>query len=234
MTTARPASRTGSTARTPTEPVAEPLTESTVNALIEPTGEPTGETAGGAAPAAPTTRERLLDAAARLFYREGVHVGVEALCREAGVSKRSMYQLYASKDDLVAASLERAAPRYQAAMLPTDDVFGPRERILHVFRRLEQSAANETYRGCPYIATAIELKSAEHPGSLVARQRKDSLTEFFRHEAEQSGVADPELLARQLTVVFDGSSARGVVQASGLDGLAVVTAITLLDAAGVA
>ncbi|HEU5023307.1 MAG TPA: TetR/AcrR family transcriptional regulator [Spirillospora sp.] len=180
-----------------------------------------------------STRERLLEAAAGLLYREGVHVGVEALCREAGVSKRSMYQLFESKDALVAASLERSAPGYRASLLPPDDAGGPRERILHVFRRLEEDAAGAGFRGCPFVAAAVELKSPEHPASRVARQGKGALTEFFRTEAERGGAADPALLARQLTVAFDGSSAWGVVQGSGLDGLAVQTATVLLDAAGI-
>lgn len=54
-------------------------------------------------------RERLLDAAAELFEREGVGVGTDALCRAAGVSKRSMYQLFDSKDAIIAAALERRA-----------------------------------------------------------------------------------------------------------------------------
>lgn len=190
----------------------------------------TSTTAAG--PAA-TTSDRLLDAAAELFYREGLSVGVEALCRAAGVSKRSMYQLFDSKDELIAASLERAAPHYDAAMLPTaDDGRSPRARILHVFERLEAAATSAEFRGCPYVATAVELKSPEHPASLVARRWKDALTAFFRTEAERGSAPDPETLARQLTVVFDGSSARAVVQAQGLDGLAVLTASALLDAAG--
>ncbi|MEV4558420.1 TetR/AcrR family transcriptional regulator [Kitasatospora sp. NPDC049285] len=186
-----------------------------------------------AAPAA-STRDRLLDAAVELFYREGVHVGVEALCRAAGVSKRSMYQLFDSKDELVAASLERRAPGHAAALLPAaDDGRSARERILHVFRSLEGLAADPQFRGCPYVAAAVELKAPDHPAHLVARHHKDALTSFFRREATRGGAADPALLARQLTVAFDGSSAWGVVQAHPLDGLAVSTAATLLDAAGV-
>jgi AcrR family transcriptional regulator len=184
----------------------------------------------------PSSRDRLLDAAAELFYREGVHVGVEALCRAAGVSKRSMYQLFASKDELISASLERAAPTYTAVTMPAeDDDRPPRELMLQVFRNLEALAERPGYQGCPYVATATELKSAEHPASRVARHHKDALTEFFRREAERGGAKDPDLLARQLTVVFDGSGARAVVQGGGgLDGLAVVTAGALIDAAGVA
>ncbi|GAA4985232.1 AcrR family transcriptional regulator [Nonomuraea thailandensis] len=186
-----------------------------------------------APPAAPaSTRERLLDAAAELFYREGVGVGIDALCRRAGVSKRSMYQLFDSKDEVVAASLERSAPAYQAFLLPPDDDRPPRARILHVFERLEESATMPDYRGCPFVAAAVEVKSPGHPAALVARRSKDALTAFFRGEAERAGVKDPALLARQLTVAFDGAGAQAVVQARGLDGLAVATAAALLDAAG--
>lgn len=185
--------------------------------------------------AATSTRVRLLDAAAQLFYQQGVNVGVEALCRTAGVSKRSMYQLFDSKDEVVAASLERSAPAYQAALLPAaDDDRPPRARILHVFERLEELTATPDFRGCPFVATAVELKSPEHPASLIARRHKDALTSFFQQEAERGGAHDPTLLARQLTVVFDGSSARAVVQAQALDGLAVATASALLDSAGIA
>lgn len=178
------------------------------------------------------TRTRLLDAAARLFYERGVNVGVEELCRTAGVSKRSMYQLFDSKDEVVAASLEHSAPTYRALMLPADDGGSPRSRILYVFERLEELAAQPHFQGCPFVATAVEVKSPEHPASLVARRHKDALTTFFRKEAERGGAPDPALLARQLTVVYDGSSARAVVQRRELDGLAVATARTLLDCAG--
>ncbi|MFB4302427.1 TetR/AcrR family transcriptional regulator [Actinomadura sp. NTSP31] len=195
--------------------------------MIEPTLAPT-------APSTSTsTRDRLLDAAARLFYQEGVGVGVETLCRTAGVSKRSMYQLFDSKDEVVAASLERIAPVYQAFLQPADAVRSPRARILHVFERLEEAAAAPDFRGCPFLAAAVEVKSPEHPASQVARRCKDELTAFFQREAEHAGAEDPGLLARQLTVVFDGSSARAVVQGQGLDGLAIGTARALLDAAGV-
>ncbi|PZG18235.1 TetR/AcrR family transcriptional regulator [Nonomuraea aridisoli] len=184
-----------------------------------------------AAPA--STRDRLLDAAAELFYRDGIGVGVEELCRAAGVSKRSMYQLFGSKDEVVAASLERRVPASEAVLLPpADDDRPPRARILHVFERLEAMAAAADYRGCPFVAAAVEVKSPEHPASLVARRAKDALTAFFQREAERGGAPDAVLLARQLTVVFDGCSARAVVQARPLDGLAVTTAAALLDGAG--
>ncbi|MFE7724166.1 TetR/AcrR family transcriptional regulator, partial [Nocardia rhizosphaerihabitans] len=158
---------------------------------------------------------------------------VDTLCRAAGVSKRSMYKLFDSKDELVAASLERAAPDYELDLLPAaDDCRSPRSRILHVFERLEHLERAHEFRGCPFIAAAIQVKSPEHPASRVARRQKDKLTSFFQYEAGRGGAPDPVMLARQLTVVFDGASAQSVVQAKDLDGLAIATAGILLDAAG--
>ncbi|KUN76411.1 TetR/AcrR family transcriptional regulator [Streptomyces griseoruber] len=185
--------------------------------------------------AKPGSRERLLDAAATLAYTEGVGIGVEALCRTAGVSKRSMYQLFESKDALLAASLERRAAGYAARLLPEGDAAGtPRERILHVFAELAAQSAAPEFRGCPYLAVQIELKDPEHPASRVARRIKLGLTDFFRTEAVRGGAHDPELLARQLILLFDGASARAGIKADTLSGLITPTVVTLLDAAGVA
>lgn len=193
--------------------------------------DPTSADRAGVPPSG--TRERLLDAAAALFYAEGVNVGVEALCKRAGVSKRSMYQLFGSKDEVVAASLDRMAPRVVAALLPEGDGGTPRERIMHVFVRLEELASSPQYKGCPFVAVAVEVKSPQHPGAVVARRHKEGLTAFFEREAARSGAADPALLARQLTVVYDGAGTGAVVRGEPVTGLAVTTAAVLLDAAGV-
>lgn len=181
----------------------------------------------------PGPRERLLDAAATLAYQQGVGVGIEALCKAAGVSKRSMYQLFDSKGELLAASLERGAAAYTAWLLPAaDDDSSHRRRILHVFERVESQATAPEYQGCRYLAVQIELKDPSHPASRVARQVKEDLAGFFRAEAEQGGARDPGLLARQLILVFDGASARAGIGADDLAGLVAPTVDTLLDAAG--
>jgi AcrR family transcriptional regulator len=179
-------------------------------------------------------RDRLLDAAAGLFYRQGVGVGIDALCKAAGVSKRSMYQLFASKDEVLAAALDRQGPAIEAWLLPPQDApASPRDRVLYLFERLEEYAASPGYCGCPFLAAQVELKDPGHPASIVAGRRKQVLSDFFRAEAERGGAPDPDLLARQLTLVFDGASARAGVGAETLDGLAVTMASVVLDAAGI-
>ena len=179
-------------------------------------------------------RERLLEAAASLTYRGGVGIGIDALCKAAGVSKRSMYQLFESKDELLAASLERRAAAYVAELLPPEgDGRTPRERILYIFEQVESQAEAPEFKGCQYLAVQIELKDQNHPASQVAHQVKENLTGFFRTEAEAGGATDPDLLARQLSLVFDGASARAGIQADSLTGLVRPTVTTLLDTAGV-
>ncbi|MEE1764768.1 TetR/AcrR family transcriptional regulator [Streptomyces sp. SP18BB07] len=179
-------------------------------------------------------RERLLEATATLTYQDGVNIGIDALCKAAGVSKRSMYQLFESKDDLLTASLEERASAYVAALLPAgDDARPPRERVLHVFAQAEAEARAPDFRGCRYLVAQIELKDPGHPASGVARRVKEKVTAFFRAEAERGGAGDPDLLARQLILVFDGASARAGIRADTPAGLLAPTVTVLLDAAGV-
>ncbi|MFD5074888.1 TetR/AcrR family transcriptional regulator [Streptomyces sp. NPDC058371] len=181
-----------------------------------------------------TPRERLLSAAGELFYRDGMGIGVDALCKAAGVSKKSMYQLFRSKDEVIAESLAGSGPVYEAALLPgPDDRRPPRERILGVFERQDLMAAEGNFLGCPFVSAAVELKDPEHPGSVVARRLKQHLTDFFQAELVAAEAEDPGTLAVQLTIVFDGTSARAVVQAQALAGIGTTTAAALLDAAGV-
>ncbi|MEE6308193.1 TetR/AcrR family transcriptional regulator [Plantactinospora veratri] len=179
-----------------------------------------------------TPRDRLLRAAAALFHREGIATtGVERLCQVAGVSKRTMYQLFETKDALVAESLDACGPGVVAAHLP-DQTSGldPRERILTVFAHLDELSGSPEFRGCPFLNTAVELRDPDHPASVVARSYKGRLTDFFAEQARLAGARDPETLARQLTIVYDGSASRAVTQGAGLDGLAALTASALLDA----
>ena len=77
------------------------------------------------------------------------------------------------------------------------------------------------------------MKNPEHPGSVVARHFKQRLTDFFLGELVAAGADDPEGMAVQLTMAFDGASARAVVRAQALGGVGIKMAEVLLDAAGV-
>jgi AcrR family transcriptional regulator len=178
-------------------------------------------------------RERLLRAAAELFYAEGAAaVGVERLCQTAGVSKRSMYQLFATKDEVIAESLRVHGPATAALYFPAaGEDMPPRERILHVFARLEEQAGTAAFHGCPFVNAAVELHDPGHPAAAVALSFKNQLESYFLSQAEQLGAPDPAFLAAQLTMLFDGSAVRAVMRDEPLGGLALRAAIHLLDSA---
>src|SRR5919109_1022197 len=98
--------------------------------------------------AMPSSRERLLEAAATLTYRDGVNIGVDTLCKAAGGSQGPPYKMFARKSELLAASLEERASAYVTALLPAaDDNRPPRERILHVFEQAEAQAGGPPLPG---------------------------------------------------------------------------------------
>ncbi|GAA3292916.1 TetR/AcrR family transcriptional regulator [Dactylosporangium vinaceum] len=178
-----------------------------------------------------TPRERLLKTAAELFYAEGAAaVGVERLCRTAGVSKRSMYQLFTTKDEVIAESLRTYGPAAVAGYFPADPASMPaRERILHVFARLEEQSAEPSFHGCPFVNTAVELHDPDHEASIVALSFKQRLEEYFLEHAKAMGGADPAFLAARLTMLFDGAAVRAVMRHEPLRGLALHAAQRLLD-----
>lgn len=157
-------------------------------------------------------RDRLIAAAERLFYAEGIHaVGVERLCDEAEVSKRSLYQHFSGKDEVVTAMLQARANKYAAQFLL--DGRAPRERILAVFAALDRSADSPDFRGCPFLGAATELKDRDHPAARVASEQQTALTKYFAEASRAGSAREPDLLALELTLLFDGANAYSMVRA---------------------
>lgn len=159
----------------------------------------------------PKPRERLLTAAEELFYAEGVHIGVDRLCEVAQVSKRSMYQHFGSKDEVLVEMLKVRASHVMAGLDVAPDA-PPRDHILAVFDALHEQALASGFHGCPFVNVATELKDREHPASVAALGYKLELNAFFEEQARLAGAADPAVVGVQLTMMFDGASAYSVVR----------------------
>src|ERR1700736_6620309 len=111
----------------------------------------------------PSPAARILSAADRLFYRDGIRaVGVDAVAAEAGVSKRTLYNYYATKDDLIAAYLVARFKHIAPSDAPA------REQILGYFDYLERALGSPTFRGCPYLNAVAELSDRKHPAGGIA------------------------------------------------------------------
>jgi AcrR family transcriptional regulator len=182
--------------------------------------------------AAPTPRQRLLDAAGDLFYRQGITaVGVDLVSKAAGVSKRTLYQQFGSKDQLVAESLDAQGAAILHAYMPAEGGgAAPRQQILAVFDALRGWTASDTYRGCPFVNTATELADPGHPARRVARDYKLRLRDYFAGQAEQGHADDPQRLADQLVIIFDGAIVQAVMGTGRRADAALTAASALLDA----
>jgi AcrR family transcriptional regulator len=150
-------------------------------------------------------RERILDAASTLFYRVGIHAtGVERLAREAQVSKRTFYQHFPSKTDLVEHYLRRIEERggslYERA-LDTDQT--PRNRLLAIF----DPTPSGRFRGCPFHNAAVESAGELTAVDELVRSHKLAFVDRLSSVANAAGAKDPARLAHQLAVLFDGGTA---------------------------
>ena len=151
-------------------------------------------------------RERLLDAADRLFYQEGVHaVGIDRVLSEADAAKASLYQHFGSKDQLVASYLERKVREARASIEAYLADTPPSERALRFFDWVVAWAESKDFRGCPLQHAVSELTDAAHPALAVAHEQRAWFAERLREWTMAAGVKDAKATARALMVLFDGA-----------------------------
>jgi AcrR family transcriptional regulator len=152
----------------------------------------------------PEAREKILSAAGSLFYREGIHAtGVERIAQEAGVSKRTMYQQFPSKTQLVEEYLREI---HDGGGMPNEkalDTVGasPRNRLLAIF----DGAPTTRFRGCPFHNAAVEAADQMPGVHDVVHQHKLQFISRLIDVAVEAGAKDPYQLGHQLGVLFEGA-----------------------------
>jgi AcrR family transcriptional regulator len=150
-------------------------------------------------------RDRILDAASKLFYAYGIHaVGVDRLIAESGVAKATLYAHFSSKDEVVAAYLHRMDEHWQrelrsAAKAAGDD---PRDQLIGVFETLEVTARTSLL-GCAFLNPLAEYEMGS-PVHTIAVEHKRAVRAWVRERAVDAGAEDPDVLALQLTLLIDG------------------------------
>lgn len=165
-------------------------------------------------------RELLLAAAARLFYAQGVAAtGIDAITAEAGVAKKSLYNNFSSKAELVAAYLEARHEEWLSLYRNRVEAAGtPADRVLAVFdayRDHANFAYEHGFRGCGLLNAAAELP-AGNAGRLAVRKHKEEVEELLAQPVRELLPDEPEradVLARHLSFLLEGAMAR-----AGLEG----------------
>ena len=180
-------------------------------------------------PAKEAMQERILDTADRLFYRQGIRaVGVDTIAAEIGISKRTLYNYFPSKDALICAYLSRRSLPLEASDRP------PVEQILGWFDRIECWAASGEFRGCPFVNAVAELGGSSRDATRIAIDFKEQRRQWLRDALTRLHVADPDGLATQLAILVDGAVATALVRGDpAMVGAAKAAARVLLNAAGV-
>src|SRR5437879_2335650 len=159
-----------------------------------------------ALPEKPTMNERILETADRLFYLRGIRaVGVDTIAAEIGISKRTLYNHFPSKDELIAAYLARRFRQPPSSDKP------PAEQILGTFDSLERRFASKDFRGCPFVNAVAELGAEDRAVKKIAVAFKESRRLWFRDLLLLLDVADAEGLATQPQLTGGGSIAQDLV-----------------------
>ena len=156
---------------------------------------------------APSPAERILAAADKLFYTKGIRaIGVDTIAAEAGVSKRTLYNHYPSKDALIAAYLNARFRHIAPSDAPAV------EQILGIFDRLERVFGSTGFRGCPFVNAVAEIGDPKHAASGIAVKFKEGRRQWFKSLLERLKAGNPEELATQLAILTDGAIATALVR----------------------
>ena len=167
-----------------------------------------------------SAHDRLLEAAAQLFYAEGIHAtGIDTITATANVAKKSLYNNFASKAELVAAYLEDRHAcligLYEARLRLARS---PRDRVLAMFDAYLDHAGlswENNFRGCGMLNAAAELPTG-HPGRLAVARHKQQIQDLLHDSLKAVHPQDPEQveqLAEHLSFLLEGSMVR-----AGLEG----------------
>jgi AcrR family transcriptional regulator len=149
-------------------------------------------------------RQRILDAAAELFYRDGINAtGVERLAAESSVSKRTLYQHFPSKTAVVEEYLRSIEDRVANPLQGAEET--PRERLLAVFQA--PMLRGGPLRGCPFHNAAVEAAGAMPGVREIVRASKRNFINGLTELAKQAGAADAQLLGNELGVLYEGAAA---------------------------
>lgn len=156
----------------------------------------------------PSLRQRIIEAAFRLFDERGIqHVSMDAIAEAAETTKMGVYRHFSSRDVLVDEWLSATIAKYRGVLeeieclYPEDPHAQLREWIVHVLEGLPAIS----YRGCPFVNTIAEVSDPEHPLRQKIRKHKLDQVERLRVLCTKAGLSDPDAVTAQITFMLEGA-----------------------------
>ncbi|MGO1121270.1 TetR/AcrR family transcriptional regulator [Rhodovibrionaceae bacterium A322] len=156
----------------------------------------------------PTKRDELVQKALKAFYRDGFQAtGMDKLVCETGISKTTMFKHFRTKEDLILAVLRLRDEHFRNWLYRRIEELAdtPKDQLLAMFDALEEWFAEPDYRGCMFIKASSEYQDAAHPIHKQSAEHKRILEQHFTELAEQAGLTNPAMLARQLLLLKEGA-----------------------------
>lgn len=160
-------------------------------------------------------RERVLEAADRLYYSRGIQsVGMDELRLASGVSLKGLYGAFPSKAAIVLEVLDRRHALWTEGV--TERVAAattPRDRLLAIYDYLADWFLDDTFRGCGFINAFAELGSVTPEVAQRAREHKAGFQAYVARLVTAAG-ADPSL-APQLSILAEGAQTTAAIAGTG-------------------
>jgi AcrR family transcriptional regulator len=157
------------------------------------------------------TRRQILDAAYELFYRKGFNrVGVDEVAAFAGLTKRTLYYHFASKDELLGSVLALHGELSMARIRKYEDRYsGSAMEIIEIlFSELAKWSAKPGWTGAGFTRIVMELADLPgHPARAIARRHKAAVEAWWASLLERAGVPTPLERARDVVVLLEGATA---------------------------
>ena len=158
-------------------------------------------------------RQRILAAAYELFIRQGTRsVGIDAIVEHSGVAKMSLYHHFRSKQDLVAAFLERHEAVWTLEWLKTEAcrrARTPENRLLVLFDLLGDWYRSDGFDGCPFVRALLEYPSG-HPSRRNAARHLANIRDFLKELAVEAGIRHPQRFASTWQILMKGATVAAI------------------------
>ena len=153
-------------------------------------------------------REQIIDVALELFYKDGFHAtGVEKIREEANVSKKTLYNHFKSKDELILAVLRRRDELFRNNFMRSVERHGttPSEQLSALFDAADEWFNSKNFCGCMFINAAAEFANQNDPCHMLCAEHKRLMHEYVKTIAEKAGADEPSRLSSQLNLLIEGA-----------------------------